>query len=117
MKVLKFGGTSIGSIEAICQVIQIIKKQRDNSLVLVFSAFGNTTDNLLNMAEFATDGHLQKGLEILKQIKSYHQDLIISFLSHDTERSTLSPQLNTYFSKLEGMLYGLEILGDLSIKT
>ena len=69
MKILKFGDTSIGSVEAICQVIQIIKKQKDNSLVLLFSAFGTTTNDLLNMAEFATDGYLQKELKILKQIK------------------------------------------------
>ena len=57
MKVLKFGGTSVGSVQAIQQVFEIVQKQsKENKLVVVVSAMGGTTDVLINAGTKAASG-------------------------------------------------------------
>ena len=52
MKVLKFGGTSVGSVDSIRQIQQIIDRQTDDCIVVV-SALGGITDQLLKAARLA----------------------------------------------------------------
>ena len=56
MKVLKFGGTSVGSVESVRQIQGIIREQTDDCIVVV-SALGGITDQLLKAARLAlTEG-------------------------------------------------------------
>ena len=55
MKVLKFGGTSVGSAENIRKVKEIVKSQDDDAIVVV-SALGGITDKILNAAKMAILG-------------------------------------------------------------
>ena len=52
MKVLKFGGTSVGSVESVRQIQQIVGQQTDDCVVVV-SALGGVTDQLLKAAQLA----------------------------------------------------------------
>ena len=56
MKVLKFGGSSVGSAERIKSVIEILKSYHKNNekIAVVFSAFQTVTDNLLKLSEIAS---------------------------------------------------------------
>jgi aspartokinase/homoserine dehydrogenase 1 len=58
MKVLKFGGTSVGSVESISKLLQIIEKERLNSgnPVVVLSAMSGVTNLLSSMADKASQG-------------------------------------------------------------
>ena len=48
MKVLKFGGTSVGSVESILSLKEIVLKEaQEQNLVVVVSALGGITDKLI----------------------------------------------------------------------
>lgn len=54
MKVLKFGGTSVGSVKSILSLKNIVEKEsKKQPLVVVVSALGGITDKLLNTAQLA----------------------------------------------------------------
>ena len=53
MRVLKFGGTSVGSAEAIARVKDIVASLKDEAVVIVVSALGGVTDRLIRMANMA----------------------------------------------------------------
>ena len=114
MKVLKFGGTSIGSVSAIRKVIQIIQKSRQEKIVLVFSAFGKTTDRLIEMAESAVSGQAEESYAILRKTQEYHLDLMQAFLPPGEDRNKLAAQVSGYFANLKQMLTGLAALRDFS---
>lgn len=114
MKVLKFGGTSIGSVDAIRKVIHIIQKCDPGKTVLVFSAFGKTTDRLIEMAESAAAGQPEKSYAILGHTQEYHFELLNAFIPAGAERNKLVTQVENYFSNLRQMLQGMVALRDFS---
>ncbi len=78
MKVLKFGGTSVGNAESIRQVAEIIKSSKEPSVV-VTSAVGGVTDLLVKMIELASKGKEEYAV-IIEQIALLHQKLYYDLL-------------------------------------
>ena len=70
MKVLKFGGTSVGSVESIRQIQQIIAQQSDDCVVVV-SALGGITDQLLHAAHLALQAD-DTYMEVYQTIRQRH---------------------------------------------
>lgn len=72
MKVLKFGGTSVGTAERIRNLAQIIPI--NEPLVVVLSAMSGTTNSLIEIADEATRGNVEKAKELVKNLegKYYH---------------------------------------------
>ena len=66
-KVLKFGGTSVGTIDRIQHVAKIIKKEHDagNKIVVVVSAMAGETNNLIKLSQFINDDFDQRELDVL----------------------------------------------------
>ena len=66
-KVLKFGGTSVGTIDRIQHVAKIIKKECDagNKIVVVVSAMAGETNNLVKLSQFINDDFDQRELDVL----------------------------------------------------
>ena len=92
MKVLKFGGTSVGSVDSIRQIQQIIAKQTDDCIVVV-SALGGITDQLLKAAHLA----LQSGetyMEVYQQIRQRHLDMVNTLIDNATVRQMLLHELD-----------------------
>ena len=69
MKVLKFGGTSVGSVDSIRQIQQIIARQTDDCIVVV-SALGGITDQLLRAAHLALENG-EEYMELLQKSQIY----------------------------------------------
>ena len=115
MKVLKFGGTSVGSVESIRQIQQIIAKQTDDCIVVV-SALGGITDQLLKAAHLA----LQSGetyMEVYQQIRQRHLDMVNTLIDNATVRQMLLHELDGILDELRSILFGVHLVGDLSEKT
>ena len=74
MKVLKFGGTSVGSVDSIRQIQHIISQQTDDCIVVV-SALGGITDQLLRAAHLALENG-EEYMEVYQQIRQRHLDMI-----------------------------------------
>ncbi|MCU1258192.1 MAG: aspartate kinase, partial [Bryobacterales bacterium] len=72
MIVMKFGGSSVESVEAIGRVAAIVASSLPQKPLIVVSAIGKTTDQLLRMAEQAVAGYREEYTEALRQLRSSH---------------------------------------------
>ncbi|MDR2139462.1 MAG: bifunctional aspartate kinase/homoserine dehydrogenase I [Tannerella sp.] len=114
MKVLKFGGTSVGSVNSILNVKQIIETV-DEPAVVVVSALGGITDRLIHASKIASAGEEAYQHE-LSEIIRRHQNLIAGVAS-GTRRAEVEKQIMTLFEELENILRGVYLIKDLSEKT
>jgi len=116
MKVLKFGGTSVGSSENINKVIQIVSHASENeSVVVVVSAVGGITDKLMNASSKAISKDLDYKSDFNK-LKKQHIDVIEGLLSGDSLESTKDIILEKLI-ELEKLLDGIYLINELSPQT
>jgi aspartokinase/homoserine dehydrogenase 1 len=116
MKVLKFGGTSVGSVESITKLLQIIEKEQSSSLkpVVVLSAMSGVTNLLSEMANKA-----EKGISFtddLKALEERHFHIIKELLAVSKQNPVFT-KLRILFNELEDILQGVMILGELTPRT
>ncbi|MBT8273025.1 MAG: aspartate kinase, partial [Bacteroidia bacterium] len=115
MKVLKFGGTSVGSVENINKVIQILKDRSDQDrLVVVVSAVGGITDKLLDVAELAVQKNAayNNGYE---NIRTIHINMVKELISSES-RTEVEEAVSKHLSALKQLLDGLFLTNELSPK-
>lgn len=117
MKVLKFGGTSVGSADRILQVIDIIKNKKSNQedIVVVLSAMGGVTNKLVEMSTRAENGD-ESYLTLLKEFENTHIDTIRSLIDVK-EQSAVFAHLKQKLNELEDVLQGVFMLKELSHKS
>tara|TARA_Y100000385_G_scaffold283542_1_gene339841 strand:- start:826 stop:3276 length:2451 start_codon:yes stop_codon:yes gene_type:complete len=116
MKVLKFGGTSVGSSENINKVIQIVSHASENeSVVVVVSAVGGITDKLMNASSKAISKDLDYKSDFNK-LKKQHIDVLEGLLSGDSLESTKDIILEKLL-ELEKLLDGIYLINELSPQT
>jgi aspartokinase/homoserine dehydrogenase 1 len=115
MNILKFGGTSVGSVESISTLIEILKSERqEENPVVILSAMGGVTNILLEMAENARN--LQDYSEQLKKIEEKHFHVIRTLLPANAQNPVLT-KLKIYFNELEDILQSVYNLRELSPQT
>jgi bifunctional aspartokinase / homoserine dehydrogenase 1 len=116
MQVLKFGGTSMGSAEAIQQVIHIVKQTQNGKLTLVtVSAMSGTTDLLLNCGNLAASGN-EAYKEVLKQIEVKHLDVVKQLIPVQQQSGVLS-MVKKYCNEMEDICNGIFLLNECSART
>ena len=76
MKVLKFGGTSIGDATNIRRVGEIVASRASRPTVLVFSAMGPTTDHLVKLGELAAAGNANESRQLVDDLQERHHALV-----------------------------------------
>lgn len=111
MKVLKFGGTSVGTVESLRNVKQIVESI-DGRVVVVVSALGGLTDRLISTARMAEKADQSYTSELLA-MKSRHYD-IVNTLVPENEREDLKSSLDELFGRLENVYKGISLLEELS---
>ncbi|MDE5805434.1 MAG: bifunctional aspartate kinase/homoserine dehydrogenase I, partial [Paramuribaculum sp.] len=115
MKVLKFGGTSVGTVESLCNVKKIIERESAEPLIVVVSALGGITDRLIATARMAAagDGGYLESLDYILQ----RHDAVIEGLVPEDRRQKLRSIVNPLFDELTNIYKGLSLLHDLSLRT
>ncbi len=83
MKVLKFGGTSVGTAESLTNVKQIVTACKGQVIVVV-SALGGVTNQLIQMADMA-EAHSDEWESILEQVKARHMSVIDAVVPDDRQ--------------------------------
>ena len=83
MKVLKFGGTSVGTAESLTNVKQIVTACKGQVIVVV-SALGGVTNQLIQMADLA-EAHSDEWESILEQVKARHMSVIDAVVPNDRQ--------------------------------
>lgn len=76
MIVMKFGGTSVGSPEAIRRVGEIIRSRQSRNPLIVVSAVAKTTDKLISLGEAASRGETEVVTDLIDEIVTLHQHMI-----------------------------------------
>ena len=115
MKVLKFGGTSVGSAESIRQIQHIISNQSDDCIVVV-SALSGITDQLLKAAHLALQAE-DTYMEVYQSIRQRHLDMVNTLIDNTTVRQMLLHELESILDELRSILFGVHLVNDLSEKT
>jgi aspartate kinase len=72
MKIFKFGGASVNSVERIRQIPAILRPFAGENLLIVISAMGKTTNALEKVAEAFYNGRRDEALHLFGQIKDSH---------------------------------------------
>jgi len=114
--VMKFGGTSVGSPEAIIQAAEIVKltSQKWDHLVVVVSAMRGVTDILIQSAEAAAIGDQEAYESLIGELKSRHHDVIDKLLIDDDERAGISALIDGYIAELSSYCRSIHVLGEVT---
>lgn len=114
MKVLKFGGTSVGSPATISGLLQILLDyhQCGDQFTVVFSAFSKVTDTLIEMASKASKGD-ERYRELLEKVRARHFEAIEQLLEPDN-RPPVEQHLTANFEALSNVLQGIYLLHEVS---
>lgn len=113
MKVLKFGGTSVGSANSILNLKNIVESQ-DFPVVVVVSALGGVTDLLIKTARTASEGN-EAYKDMLQTIVRRHHDMINDVITDGREDLIL--ETDALLAELSSIYHGVYLIRDLSPKT
>lgn len=113
MIVMKFGGSSVKDAEGIQRVINIIQHHLPFNPVIVVSAMGKTTRNLLLAGDLASACRTQEALEKLSEIETYHLREL-SLLADISRESPAYSRITGHFEEICDLIKGLSILKEFS---
>lgn len=115
MKVLKFGGTSVGSVESILNVKKIVEAEK-GPVIVVVSALGGITDKLIRVSKLAVSGDTSYQMEY-EEIATRHRQMIEQVIPEGGRRQTLLSVVNALLEELRSIYQGVYLIRDLSRKT
>ena len=115
MKVLKFGGTSVGSVNSMLNVKKIVEAV-DDKVIVVVSALGGITDKLIKTSNMAAAGDAGYEKE-MKEIVNRHIEMVYTVIPAGEKRELLLDCVNELLSELKDIFQGIYLIHDLSLKT
>ena len=113
MKVLKFGGTSVGSVESILSVKKIVEAEKEP---VVVSALGGITDKLIKTSKLALAGDLSYQSEF-DEIAGRHHQMIEAVIPSGEKKERLLETIDALLDELKSIYQGVYLIRDLSPKT
>ena len=117
MKVMKFGGTSVGSVESILSLKKIVEESAaDERVIVVVSALGGITDKLIKTAELAVSGDTAFNDE-WRSIVTRHHQLIESVIPCEEKRAALLQEIDMLLGELNNIYQGLALINNLTPKS
>jgi aspartokinase/homoserine dehydrogenase 1 len=117
MKVMKFGGTSVGSVKSILSLKKIVETEaRTQPVVVVVSALDGITDRLIATSQMAKQGDDRYREEFDAMVTRHHQ-MIEAIMTDDKKRIDLFNNVDQLFDQLKSIFYGVYLIHDLSKKT
>ena len=117
MKVLKFGGTSVGSVKSILSLKRIVEAEaRTQPVVVVVSALDGITDELIATSQIALQGDERWKEEYDAMVTRHHQ-MIDTIITDNKKRVDLFNKVDALFEQLRSIYYGVFLIHDLSGKT
>ncbi|MBP5408847.1 MAG: bifunctional aspartate kinase/homoserine dehydrogenase I [Prevotella sp.] len=117
MKVMKFGGTSVGSVKSILSLKKIVETEaRTQPVVVVVSALDGITDALIATSQLALKGDERWKEEFDAMVTRHHQ-MIDTVILDNQKRVDLFNTVDQLFEQLKSIYYGVFLIHDLSGKT
>ncbi len=117
MKILKFGGSSVSNAENIKKVINIICDafKKHQHLIVVVSALGGITDNLIDLALLASQKN-SKDQSLMKDICEQHNQAIRGLISPKNQKRAFA-EVEKKYKELNETLKGISLLKELSLRS
>jgi aspartate kinase len=112
MIVMKFGGTSVESKEAVERVTGIVRAYQGRRPIVVVSAMGKTTNKLLQAAQEAAAGRRDQALTIIDELRGHH--LTHGLALAGAFSAELDRYIRAHFEWLDELVKGLSVVGELS---
>jgi len=106
MIVMKFGGSSVESADAIGRVAEIVRGRLERQPVVVVSAMGKTTNKLLDIASAAVSRRREEALAALAELRAFHL--------RESLGLGVDAQVQEHFSELAELVKGLAVMGELT---
>ncbi len=106
MIVMKFGGTSVESAATIERVAGIVRDRLDQHPVVIVSAMGKTTNKLLAIAGAAVEGHRDKALTILRELRDFH--------CRESAGLGVDAEVSAHFDELCELVKGIAVMAELT---
>jgi aspartate kinase len=117
IKVLKFGGTSVGSHLAMEQAYHIVQQNANgNKLIVVLSACSGVTDTLLKISEMCLDSNRTKTNQLVEELENRHIQLIVDLFRDGYKTAQCIKTVNFIFESLKKLIEGVRILGEITPK-
>lgn len=99
MKVMKFGGTSVGKPERMHQVAQLITKNKESKIV-VLSALSGTTNTLVSIGEALAKGDKDGAKQIVDNLEVHYRNFVLDLLKQEDTRAKANAILAEHFEFL-----------------
>lgn len=112
---MKFGGTSVGSVESILNLKKIVEAEKEPVFVVV-SALGGITDMLIKTMELAVNGDATFNEEFQK-IETRHHDLINAIIPEGGKKAQLLEKVNNLLNELGNIYRGLALINNITPKS
>ena len=117
MKVLKFGGTSVGSVNSILNLKNIVEAEAQKQpVIIVVSALGGITDQLIATSQLALK-HDERWKNEYEAMVDRHHKIIDTIITDNTKREKLFNTVDQLFEQLKSIYFGVYLIHDLSQKT
>ena len=117
MKVMKFGGTSVGSVESILSLKKIVEEAAANErVIVVVSALGGITDKLIKTANLAVGGDMAFNDEC-REIVTRHHQLIETVITDQGKRAALLEEVDMLLGELNNIYQGLALINNMTPKS
>ena len=110
MKVMKFGGTSVGSVNSILSVKHIVESVSEPVIVVV-SALGGITDKLINTSKMASTGNAAYEDEF-QQIVSRHVEMVKEVIPAGERQEALQGKIGELLNELKDIFQGIYLIKD-----
>lgn len=115
IRVMKFGGTSVGDAIRIRRAAEIVvTASKDSSVVAVVSAMGGVTNRLAEAAQASAAGNRDTAVQIAETLRKQHQEAVKDLVSNDDRRFLLIAEIEKIIEQVTGLCYGTALLRELT---
>src|SRR3972149_8940082 len=112
---MKFGGSSVGGVEALKKVVALIRDYAsENDVVVVTSAMNGVTNSLIQAATRASQREEKHAAEVAEQLRTKHENVCRQVITTTDEFNRTMARLNLELRELEKALTGISYLGELT---
>ena len=114
---MKFGGTSVGSVNSILNLKNIVEEAaKTEPVIVVVSALGGVTDKLIKISKMAVAGDEAFNDEF-QAIVARHHDMIYAVITDEEKRNALLAEVDTLLNQLQNIYLGLSLINNTTSKT
>lgn len=103
MKIMKFGGTSVGTPQRMNQVLELITAN-DKQKMVVLSALSGTTNSLVNISNSIAEGHRKQAQQKINELEQHYKSFVESLVQTDEARKKANAIVSEHFDFLNIIL-------------